>query len=70
MATTVLALSVSAWGCYRPDIGNGTLTCFEQRECPDGFHCGLDNLCWTSDGGAPEGEGGNRVLADGVARHR
>jgi hypothetical protein len=52
-----------AWaGCYNPSLGE-KLVCNKMYEpgsgdCPDGFHCGLDNLCHRGAGGAIGGTGG------------
>lgn len=53
-ATLLCGLS-SALSCsYTPDFDNGTLACGPSRNCPKGYACSSDNLCWKS-GAAPDG---------------
>jgi hypothetical protein len=40
----LLALLVA--GCYQPSPPNGALLCSVDRECPQGYHCAIDDTCW------------------------
>src|SRR5215831_8571216 len=58
LATAVVlaacALVAPLDGCYSPVIEDGTLRCAgADRQCPHGFRCGSDTLCYRMlDGGA------------------
>src|SRR5262249_10560642 len=47
----VVAVAMAAGGgCYAPHIGDGTLICFNHKECPSGFHWADDSRCYDSPG--------------------
>jgi FG-GAP repeat protein/VCBS repeat protein len=39
-------IAVLVAGCYAPSPPNGALLCGGHQECPEGYHCAVDNTCW------------------------
>jgi hypothetical protein len=53
LSVILLGSMMPTIGCYRPNIGQGTLRCTDAGVCPDGYTCKSDNRCYNGDGGPP-----------------
>jgi hypothetical protein len=42
----LIALALTAAGCFSPDYQSGHLQCSGAQDCPPGFHCASDNRCY------------------------
>jgi hypothetical protein len=63
-AAVAVALLAS---CFEPEELDGALHCSAVGECPEGFRCGGDQLCWQSVPPLPECSNGTDDDCDGVA---
>jgi hypothetical protein len=46
IAAVLVVASLSALGCYSPNIADGTYACGADGGCPDKFHCASNHLCY------------------------
>jgi hypothetical protein len=45
-ALVAAAAALALVGCFKPNYKDGGLVCAPSgKQCPDGYHCGADNLC-------------------------
>jgi hypothetical protein len=60
-AGIVLAWAVALLGanCFSPKYHNGNLHCTDAGQCPENYHCAVDNTCWQN--------GSDPVIGDDAA---
>ena len=60
MRTRILlawGLAVLCAGCFSPKYHNGNLQCAASGQCPENYHCAVDNTCWRN-GSDPDASAG------------